>query len=250
MGNKSWHIIVRLILLATVTHCTRSRKSLLKHDIYEDDVNLGRTRRLTVKGPLNCRGKADVMENSNINEAVGLYYYNRREALRQRDHIQCWDVSRVTNMKGLFMNMRAHNYNLSRWNVSGVTNMNHMFASSHWPFVGMHSFNADISGWDVSKVRDMASMFYGVERFNVDLSAWDTSNVTDMNRMLENTAFNHDLSKWNIKKVTQMQWMFAKNPHFNQQLCWNGNLHHTMFIAGSGCVKRECCRNCDEYTLC
>jgi len=243
-------MIIRLLLLAAITHCITNGKSLHKQDKYV----AGRTRALLrgkKQGGLKCRSNADVMDDSNIREAVKLYYYNRRESLRQRDHIRCWDVSRVTDMHRLFLNMRENNYDLSRWDTSGVTDMNHMFASDHWPFVGKHSFNADISGWDVSKVRNMAFMFYGVDAFNIDISAWDTSSVTDMNRMLENTRFNHDLSKWNIKKVRQMQWMFAKNPYFNQQMCWNGKeMDHTMFHESTGCVKRECCRWCDEYIVC
>ena len=48
-----------------------------------------------------------------------------------------WDVSRVTDMHGLFENKRDFNGDISSWNVGSVTNMNFMF-------IGAYAFNRDI----------------------------------------------------------------------------------------------------------
>ena len=63
-----------------------------------------------------------------------------------------WDVSRVTDMSGMFQNAVAFEGDLSKWDVSHVSDMDGMF---RWAT----SFNCDISKWDVSRVTDMSSMF-------------------------------------------------------------------------------------------
>ena len=56
------------------------------------------------------------------------------------------DLSRVTNMAGMFNYAKAFNQDISGWDVSNVTNMESMFSS--FPSV----FNQDIGRWDVSSV--------------------------------------------------------------------------------------------------
>jgi len=63
-----------------------------------------------------------------------------------------WDVSRVTNMSGLFAGMPEFNEDIRRWNVSNVTNMNGMFH-------GCVTFNQDIRRWNVAKVSERVQMF-------------------------------------------------------------------------------------------
>lgn len=41
--------------------------------------------------------------------------------------IETWDVSTITNMRGLFRGKKDFNSNVSSWNTSGVTDMSHMF---------------------------------------------------------------------------------------------------------------------------
>ena len=38
-----------------------------------------------------------------------------------------WDVSKVTDMQGMFCDCESFNQNISSWNVSNVTNMDFMF---------------------------------------------------------------------------------------------------------------------------
>ena len=78
-----------------------------------------------------------------------------------------WDVSSVTNMRGMFHGARSFNMDVSKWDVSSVTDMGQMFR-------GAVSFNVDVSKWDVSRVTSMNAMFHGASSFNQKLcgEAW------------------------------------------------------------------------------
>ena len=60
---------------------------------------------------------------------------------------------------------------ISKWDVSRVTDMCGMF-------VDAPAFNADLSKWDVSSVKDMYGMFTNAGSFDNDISKWDVSNHT------------------------------------------------------------------------
>ena len=83
------------------------------------------------------------------------------------------DVSNVTNMYGLFINLNPYNIDISDWDISNVKNMGYMFDNCK-------NFNSDLSKWNVSNVKNMPGMFYNCKTFNSDLSEWDVSNVKDM----------------------------------------------------------------------
>ena len=72
-----------------------------------------------------------------------------------------WDVSKVTDMSGMFAGATAFNQDLSRWGskTGNVTNMSDMFQEAI-------AFNYNLSGWDVSKVTDMSGMFFRAIAFN------------------------------------------------------------------------------------
>ena len=103
----------------------------------------------------------------------------RKEAVKRRfGPIEEWDVSQVTDMRGLFEGQKDFNEDLSRWDVSKVTTMSRTFD-------GATSFNGDLSGWDVSKVTNMVCTFYGATSFNQKLSgAWSTSTADKTNMFL------------------------------------------------------------------
>jgi surface protein len=112
------------------------------------------------------------------------------------------DLTKVSNMAGMFTEVKAINSDLSQWDVSSVTDMSGMFESAT-------TFNQDIGSWDVSSVTNMSEMFYYAVAFNQDISSWDVSSVTTMRYMFENAAaFNQDISSWDVSSVTIMSYMF------------------------------------------
>ena len=127
-----------------------------------------------------------------------------------------WDVSGVTDMSGMFSFATAFDGNVSSWDVSGVTDMGRMFS-----FAG--SFDGDLSDWDVPGVTAMDGMFLGAASFDGDVSGWDVSGVTDMSEMFSNAgSFNGDLSQWDVSGVTDMDGMFSFAGSFDGNVSdWN-----------------------------
>ena len=122
------------------------------------------------------------------------------------------NLSRVTNMSGMFDQATVFNGNIGGWDVSNVTDMRDMFLSAS-------AFNQDISGWDVSNVTDMQIMFSGASAFNKNIGGWKVSNVTNMRSMFSGaSAFNQDISGWDVSKVTNMREMFLGTLKFNQKI--------------------------------
>ena len=91
--------------------------------------------------------------------------------------INCWDVSKVTDMTRAFFFNTIFNEPLECWDTGSVTNMNDMF-------LGASSFNQPVDTWDVSQVGDMKSMFRSASSFNQPVDTWDVSQVTTMYLML------------------------------------------------------------------
>ena len=92
---------------------------------------------------------------------------------------------------------------IAKWDVSRVTDMNGLFASAK-------HFNGDISKWDVSRVTDMSRMLMLATSFNCDLSRWDVSSVTNMDYMFLNAAsFNQKLCGGNwFRSKASKNYMF------------------------------------------
>ena len=76
------------------------------------------------------------------------------------------DLSRLTDMLGMFENAAAFDQNIGDWDVSGVTNMSFMLGSSY----NAMAFSRDIGDWDVSNVTNMTWMFARATAFNQDIS--------------------------------------------------------------------------------
>lgn len=126
----------------------------------------------------------------------------------------------VTDMSYIFGSM-YQNFDVSEWDVSKVTNMKGMF----W---GCKKFNCDISKWDVSNVTDMSKMFCNAESFNQSLDAWKDkiAKVTNMECMFMGAnSLDQNLSSWNILSNVKHEHMFShcpiehdesKQPNFNK----------------------------------
>ena len=103
------------------------------------------------------------------------------------------DLSRVTDMWGMFRHAEKFNQDIGDWDVSNVENMGITFEYAH-------DFNQDIGDWDVSNVTNMTWMFARATAFNQDISRWDVRGVTDMSNMLHNNTpdFSQNLGAWYI----------------------------------------------------
>ena len=166
----------------------------------------------------------DFIDDSNIHGLVRTYIKNKLylPLTLRKIPMGKWDVSRVTNMEGLFMNLDVLNESLDEsleeWNVSNVTNMKQMFFTCS-------RFNQPLNKWNVSNVTTMEQMFYRCYSFNQPLDNWNVSNVNDMNYMFkECISFNNRLNGWGLTvgNVTNMESMFNGCRNFNQPLnSWN-----------------------------
>ena len=159
-----------------------------------------------------------VLNGDDVTKVVTSLITNMSNVFNQKygfnQDISSWDVSNVTNMKGMFYRATAFDdtYDISNWDVSNVTNMYRMFEHAT-------SFNQNIGNWDISSVTDMRSMFKKATIFNQDISKWDVSNVPKMTMMfMQATIFNQDISDWDVSNVTDMSYMFSEAENFNQDI--------------------------------
>ena len=128
--------------------------------------------------------------------------------------LENWNVSKVTNMAGMFYNCENFNADLSNWNVSKVTD-------THGMFYNCENFNSDLSKWDVSSVKNMHSMFYRCKDFKSDLSKWNVRSVENMYGMFWSCInFNSDLSKWNVRSVKNIGDVFYNCKSLKQIPSW------------------------------
>ena len=114
-----------------------------------------------------------------------------------------WDVSRVTDMSGLFSGANLFDGDISKWDVSRVTNMGRMF-------MGATSFQGDLSKWDVSSVTDMTNMFRDAKAFKGDISNWDVAKVQYMTGMFDGATAFEDTPECNAN------WAPSVNPFLDQ----------------------------------
>ena len=123
-----------------------------------------------------------------------------------------WDVSKVTTMRLMFLSASEFNQNIGSWNVSNVINMRGMFFEAS-------AFNQNIGNWIVSNVTDMREMFSGTSEFNQNIGSWKVGKVTDMLGMFFGAlAFDQDIGRWDVSKVENMQGMFSGALAFDQDI--------------------------------
>jgi surface protein len=99
----------------------------------------------------------------------------------------------------MFYGGLVFNQDLSNWDVSKVTEMTGMFEITS-------NFNADISNWNVAKVVALNGMFRQATAFDQDISSWNIANVTNITDMFEDsglTTDNYDalLTAWSQQAV-------------------------------------------------
>jgi surface protein len=129
-------------------------------------------------------------------------------------NIGAWDVSRVTNMGGMFQDNGGFNNSgssdINNWRPISCSNFSSMFYNAP-------AFNQPIGSWPISASNiSMGYMFAFASSFNQYIGSWDVSNVTSMTNMFNNAdAFNQNIGAWNVEKVTNMSSMFNGNRDFN-----------------------------------
>ncbi len=128
-----------------------------------------------------------------------------------------WDVSNVTNMSSMFSGIVIFRQDIGSWDVSNVTNMSFMFSS-------ISSFNPDIGSWDVSSVTDMSGMFANIGGGGPDIGGWDVSNVANMRAMFASSSYDAGIGDWDVSNVTDMSFMFRNARIFDQNIgSWDVN---------------------------
>ena len=128
-------------------------------------------------------------------------------SLKKVNLINNWDVSKINNISGVFINNNLFNDFVGNWNTINITNMGSAFS-------GCSIFNQPLQNWNTSNVTIMSGMFSNAAAFNQPIDSWNTSQVTNMNNMFAGaTAFDQDIGNWNIGAVTSITgFMSSKTP--------------------------------------
>uniref|UniRef100_A0A7S1BYS6 BspA family leucine-rich repeat surface protein n=1 Tax=Corethron hystrix TaxID=216773 RepID=A0A7S1BYS6_9STRA len=165
----------------------------------------------------------EIITQDNVSELVQMW----TSGVQTKTHIENWNVKRVVDMSFLFEEINLED-DISKWDVSKVTETRGMFLFSVF-------YNFDLGIWDVSNVKSMQMMFEGALLFNQDLSSWDVGKVREMGSMFHRAfQFNQDLSEWDVSQVTDFKDMFKDAKSFEQFFCWDtGTADVTNIIAGS-----------------
>ena len=82
--------------------------------------------------------------------------------------IEFWDTRNITNMAGLFRQMKCFNEPIGNWDVDMVLDMTSMFENARM-------FNQPLRSWDVENVSKMSSMFKGAWAFKQSIGNWKFS---------------------------------------------------------------------------
>ena len=132
-------------VLNGVIYTAVSNQNLSDRGVLESDVPFYETACTSLVTTMNFQDSitGGVFYNSNINP-----------------DISHWDVSNVTNMRGLFQTASNFNQDLSNWDVSNVTNMQNLFSLAS-------NLNVDISCWDVSQVTSCINFNYSSTSSNI-----------------------------------------------------------------------------------
>ena len=173
----------------------------------------------------------------------------KAKEVRKYGPVGSWDVSRVTDMKGMFTisdvkyssglprtssapaSMEYFNADISGWNVSNVTDMSNMFVMARAFNNGAPSGESTKPlKWNTSEVTNMSNMFHLADAFNQDIGGWNVSKVDSMSGMFQDASvFNQNIGKWNVSSVKKMDGMFFMASSFNQDISgWNVSKVETM----------------------
>lgn len=149
----------------------------------------------------------EIILGADVHSLAGAFAYQF-----ELENITIRDISRITDLSGMFYRARKFNHPLDGWDTSGVTSLRDMFS-------GARAFNQPVGDWNTSKVTDMSGMFNEAESFNQPIGNWDTLRVTDMAAMFYRAkSFNQPVENWNTSSVTDMACMFGEAGAFDQSV--------------------------------
>ena len=174
---------------------------------------------------------------SELEQAVDLYLDDvirgQWSSINRNFPMEYWDVSRITDLAGLFSTSRnpaavVFNGDVSRWNIGSATTLSAMFAQAY-------SFRGDLSRWNTARVQRINNMFHYATSFNSPLNAWDVSQVTEAGWAFRGAiSFNQELGDWNLPNNAARIKMLAGAASFNQNLCAWSSADRGM-LAGTSC---------------
>ncbi|WP_086268038.1 BspA family leucine-rich repeat surface protein [Campylobacter devanensis] len=157
---------------------------------------------------LKAKELENIVENQPVNEklkkassAEYKYHPETKEELRKlvsNENIKLSeiDISEVSDFSYLFKDSQRRDFSgIEKWDVSHVTNMRGMFTNAT-------NFNQPLNDWDVSNVTDMSYMFYDATSFNQSLDNWNVSNVKNMKNMFFSGADVVDPFVANLLSIT------------------------------------------------
>ena len=147
----------------------------------------------------DCGYAPKIICNSNINNMLRMYYYNKSSNIDTRG----LNTSAVTNMARMFDNCSSlTSLDLSNFNTSKVTNMSNMFCNCY------SLTSLDLSNFDTSKVTDMEGMFYYCSKLtNLDIRNFDFTNVTSYSNTFRRIPANCLII---VKDDTAKTWITSK----------------------------------------
>ncbi|MEM9424700.1 MAG: BspA family leucine-rich repeat surface protein, partial [Spirochaetota bacterium] len=189
---------------------TKAELTTLVNSMANDNQDDNRNANKDVSDKINTSAITDMSGTLNSD---GNGYNSGTIPLSFDQTLECWDVSNVRTMAGMFSGAQKFNQDLSMWKMGNVTDMSYMFASAQ-------KFDQSLANWDVSNVTSMKGMFNGATIFNQDLSSWGSTmgQITNMDSMFNSAStFNQDLSAWNVSSVTNMKNMFHQAIKFNNK---------------------------------
>lgn len=142
-----------------------------------------------------------VINKSKIEDASYLFYEFSGDSLDLSE----FDVSNITNMKGMFGRcINLVDLNLNNFNTFKVIDMERMF-------VGCANIKVlDLSGFDTSNVKDMGGMFSGCSALTkISLESFNTEKVESMSQMFYSCKSLHKINIDNfradsLKKAKEM----------------------------------------------
>ena len=150
----------------------------------------------------------DLFSTSDVTSMFDLFYACHALRTESFKQVETWDVSKVTNMGGMFRGCQAlTDIDLSAWDTASLENISYMFMGDT-ALVGV-----DMSDWDVTHVTDMTGMFCNCSALTTaaGISTWSADSLAAVEQMfLGCSALEElDVSGFNVSEVKSLREVFS-----------------------------------------